>query len=146
MIQHGQNEAGYIPSSVLSQKIKKYNDACVELIPLLRQITNMHEINTETTFRESCKEMSKHVEPTIVHVRSGASEQSKHVRNHIVQAIEHLEGDYKFTKLDVEELKASEQIRGTELGKKLKAAGRNNTNLVVDMIKKIIYNGIDGHN
>jgi len=108
-MKHGQNEVGYIASSVLSQKIKKYNDACVELIPLLRQITAMHEINTEATFKTSFKEMCKHVEPTIVHVRSGASEQSKHVRNHIVSEIENLSPDnYKFTKLDVEELKASE--------------------------------------
>ena len=80
MIKHGEKEPGYIPSSILSQKIKKYNDACVELIPLLRQITEMHEINTESTFASSFKEMCSHVEPTIVHVRSGAGEMSKAAR------------------------------------------------------------------
>ena len=100
MIKHGEKEPGYIPSSILSQKIKKYNDACVELIPLLRQITEMHEINTET--------MCKHVEPTIVHVRSGAGEMSKAARQEIIAQIEAASGPFKYTKLDIEELKVSE--------------------------------------
>jgi len=66
----------------------------------------MHEINTEATFKTSLKEMCKHVEPTIVHVRSGASEHSKHLRNEIIAQIS--EGGAFFTKLDVEELRVSE--------------------------------------
>ena len=108
MIKHGEKDPGYIPSSILSQKIKKYNDACVELIPLLRQITEMHEINTETSFKTSFKEMCKHVEPTIVHVRSGAGEMSKAARQEIIAQIEAASGPFKYTKLDIEELKVSE--------------------------------------
>jgi hypothetical protein len=52
--------------------------------------------------------MCKHVEPTIVHVRSGAGEMSKAARQEIIAQIEAASGPFKYTKLDIEELKVSE--------------------------------------
>lgn len=80
MIKHGKNEPGYVASAILSQKIKKYNDANVELLPLLKKITELRMIDTEATFETSFKQMCSFVEPTILHVRSGASENSKMTR------------------------------------------------------------------
>jgi hypothetical protein len=49
-----------------------------EIHPVLRKITNnVNEIDTEQSFENSFKEICVQVEPRILHVRSGASEQSK---------------------------------------------------------------------
>jgi|694.fasta_scaffold112851_3 hypothetical protein len=54
--------------------------------------------------------------------------------------------DNGWTMLDVEEMKASEMARGTEVGKLLRHAKRNRHDLVVEMLKKAIYNGQNSNN
>jgi hypothetical protein len=43
-------------------------------------------------------------------------------------------------------MKASEMARGTEIGKLLRHAKRNRHDLVVEMLKKAIYNGQNSNN
>lgn len=99
----------------------------------------MHVIDTEQTFESSFKEICSFVRPTIIHVRSGATPESKLCRQTICENLE-AQG---FFRLDVEELKVSEKTRGTEIGRGLRAAKRGRHDLVVQMIQKIIYNGQD---
>jgi hypothetical protein len=47
MIALGQKHPNYMPSSVLSQKIRQFNERNLELLPFLREETNMRLINTE---------------------------------------------------------------------------------------------------
>lgn len=74
MIALGSSHPSYLPSSVLSQQVRLYNERLVELLPFLREQTNIREINTELPIETSFKEMCLAVEPTILAVRSSGSE------------------------------------------------------------------------
>jgi hypothetical protein len=47
MINLGKDHPNYLPSSILSKKIKKFHDSAVKLIPYLRDQTNLYEVDTE---------------------------------------------------------------------------------------------------
>jgi adenylate kinase family enzyme len=73
MLEIGSTNPNYLPSSILSKKIKKFHDSAATLLPFLAKNTKFNEIDTEQTFSNSFKDISKVVEPTIIHVRSGGS-------------------------------------------------------------------------
>jgi hypothetical protein len=47
----------YLPSSLLSKKIGQYNENLRELLPFLKENTEISEINTEGTFTKIFKEI-----------------------------------------------------------------------------------------
>jgi len=83
MIQLGAGHVNYLPSSLLSKKIRLFNERCVTLLPYLRELTCLQEINTEQTFEASLVQMCKCVEPIVLHCRSAHSEASKETRHDI---------------------------------------------------------------
>jgi adenylate kinase family enzyme len=46
-----------LPSSLLSKKIGQYNENLRELLPFLKENTELTEINTEGTFKKIFKEI-----------------------------------------------------------------------------------------
>ena len=71
MLDLGTTHLNYLPSSILSKKIKKFHESAKTLLPFLRGSTNFHEINSEQTFNNSLKDLCKTIEPVVVHVRTG---------------------------------------------------------------------------
>ena len=143
MISLGEKHSGYLPSTILSKKIKLFNERCVSLLPYLRSSCSLHEICTEKTFDTALQQICKVVEPVIVHVRNGLSEASREQNRQIEQELVKSQG---FTLLDVEVLRESEERRCTELGKQLKLHKHPSDpkpQYVVEMLKRCIFNGCD---
>jgi len=83
MLLRGKGHPEYLPSAILSKKIKKFHDQAASLLPFLKGQNNFHEIDAEDTFQNSFRELCKTVEPVVVHVRSGGS--SNELRKQIVE-------------------------------------------------------------
>jgi hypothetical protein len=47
MLEIGSTNANYLPSSILSKKIKKFHDSAASLLPFLTRNTKFNEIDTE---------------------------------------------------------------------------------------------------
>ena len=141
MISLGENHASYLPSTLLSKKVKIFNEQCVALLPYLRSACSLQEICTEKSFDTSLQQMCKVIEPTIVHCRNGLSDASREQHKKIEEELVNSQG---FTLLDVEILRESEERRGTELGKMLrihKHPSDPKPEYVVEMLKRIIFSG-----
>jgi adenylate kinase family enzyme len=140
MIALGKEHPNYLPSSILSKKIKKFHDNAVRLLPYLRSSCNLFEVDTEQTFVNSFKELCSFVEPTVLHVRSGGS--SNELRKEIV---ERLQQGYEFVNLDVNSLIRDENERKTSIGLEflnMVAAGKIiPAEMIVRMLRRIIYSG-----
>lgn len=140
MISLGKDHPNYLPSSILSKKIKKFHDSAVKLLPYLRDNGNLNEVDTEQTFGNSFKQLCSFVEPTVLHVRSGGS--SNELRKEIV---EKLQANNDFVNLDVNSLIRDENERKTSIGLEflnMVAAGKIiPAEMIVRMLRKIIYSG-----
>ena len=88
------------------------------------------------------------VEPTIIDVRSSGSADATAIEASITDGLE----KQGFIALNVQYLVDMEITRQTDIGRKIKAAldkGKeidHQSTLVVDILKRIIYSGIDSHN
>ena len=79
----GPTHPNYIPSSILSKKIKKYHDSAKTLLPELKKYDwLLIEIDNEQPFQNAFKDVYSKTEPTVIHVRSGGS--SNELRKEIV--------------------------------------------------------------
>ena len=85
MISLGKDHPSDLPSSILSKKIKRFHDSAVKLIPYLQGIIATYEVDTESTFANSFKQLCSFVEPIVLHVRSGGS--SNELRKEIVERL-----------------------------------------------------------
>jgi|LauGreDrversion4_2_1035121.scaffolds.fasta_scaffold93035_1 hypothetical protein len=103
MIALGPNHQSYLPSSVLSQRIRVYNERLVELLPFLREQTNLKEINTELPMETSFKEMCLAVEPTILAVRSSGTEIANNEKANIMTILSDSQ-KHQFIELNVSDL------------------------------------------
>lgn len=110
MLEFGKDHPSYLPSAILSKKIKKFHDQAKTLLPFLKGNTNFHEINSEQTFNNSFKDLYKTIEPIVVHVRSGA--ESIDLRKNIIAKLE----ENGFANLDVNSLIRLENERKTAIG------------------------------
>jgi hypothetical protein len=144
MISLGVNAPGYLPSALLSKKIKLFNERCVTLLPYLKKECNLREINTEKTFDAAFADLCKVIEPCVVHCRDGHAEQSKTLHKTIE---ENLCSDHGFKMIDIDVLRECEERRGTDLGRSLRMS-KSPTDPepvhVVEMIKRIIFSGCPG--
>lgn len=82
----GKDHPNYLPSSILSKKIKRFHDSAVKLIPYLKGLpSGLFEIDTEQNFTNAFKDLCKFIEPVVIHVRSGGS--SNELRKEIVERL-----------------------------------------------------------
>jgi hypothetical protein len=113
MLDLGKDHPNYLPSSILSKKIKRFHDNAGKLIPFLKASTSFHEVDSEQTFVNSFKELCKVVEPTVIHVRSNG--QSNELRKLIIEKLTSSFG-YGYTNLDINQLIREENERRTQIG------------------------------
>ena len=71
MLELGEDHPAYVPSSILSKKIKKYHDESKDLLPFLQSSTNFIQVNTDQAFDKSMEEVYRNIEPLVIHVRPG---------------------------------------------------------------------------
>ena len=139
-----QNDPNYQASTILSKRIRIYNDNWKQLMPFLQSQTNLKVVDTEQIFQTAFEELCGHVEPTIVHVRPGgaanAQMNAKDIRNALINELGYFE-------LNLQILLRDEMERKTELGKELvslNSAGKMITeDLKTRLLKKVIYSGND---
>ncbi len=110
MIAVGETHPNYLPSSILSKKIRIYNERYVALLPFLRAETNIKEINTELPLTTCFKEICSHVEPIVLTITSSGSDHGNTQESAIVGILEEQHG---FNHLKVEELLRLEVTRKT---------------------------------
>ena len=148
MIEIPQSSSRYVPSALLTRRICDYNNNLRDLIDFLRNDTDLTEVSTEIGLRQSMDEICKVVEPTVINVRSSGSDEAEAVRNEINAQLQ--EQGYKL--LCIEDLVEQEVQRGTDIGCRIKNdrdAGKSMTECagsVVEVLKKVIYSGIDEDN
>ena len=74
MIALGDQHPSYLPSSILSKKIRIFNERQLTLLPFLRSETNVKEINTELPLQTCFKDMCSYVEPTVLTISNSGSD------------------------------------------------------------------------
>ncbi len=143
MLDLGTSHPNYIPSSLLSKRIKDFHQQTPTLIPFLKKETQFYEINAEQTFDNAFKDLCKTIEPTVIHVRSGGS--SNELRKEIVQK---LSAEHGFVNLEVNSLIRDENERKTDIGLEflsMVSAGKIiPAEMIVRMLRKVIYSGLEG--
>lgn len=114
-------------------------------MPFLREHTDFHELDTTQTFHKTFESISKVVEPTVIHLRNDQS--SDELREEMIKK---LTSEHGFINLNVNSLITNEKERRTDIGLSLlhqaKQGKKLNTDLQVQMLKKIIYSGQDCRN
>ena len=148
MIKLAQTDSSYQASSILSKRVRQYNENARKLLPYLKQSTNLRNVNTEQKFDQAFQQLCAFVEPTVLLVRTGGGEEAHFRRIQIIASLKSTKG---FNELNVFQLIKEETERHTEIGREINqqiSAGkdyqRDLDNLIVRMLKKIIYSGIDG--
>jgi adenylate kinase family enzyme len=144
MTQVSQSSPDYMPSALLSKSIAKYNGNLKEMLNYFRKETVLSEVSTEQNLDQSFKEVCAVVEPSVINIRSSGSEVAQGAADAVTQGLI----DSGFIALKVRELVESEVERGTDVGCMIKKAGDAfaDAGLVVEVLKRIIFSGIDGHN
>ena len=104
MVALGQKHPSYLPSSVLSKKIRDFNERNIELLPFLREETNLRIINTEQSLASSFKEICSHIEPTIITVRSSGSDVANDEKANIMHLLADKNQTHQFIELNVSDL------------------------------------------
>lgn len=147
MISLSQSDANYQSSSILSKKIRLFNENSGKLLPYLKSATNLKTINTEQIFETAFKQLCACVEPTVLLVRPSGYQNAIQTRKEIVAQLVETQG---FTELNIHTLIKDENERHTEIGNEilsLVSAGKPISNqLFVRLLRKIIYSGIEGRN
>ena len=104
-------------------------------------------MNTEQIFETALKQLSSSVEPTVLIVRPSGVENAHDIRKDIIVKLVETQG---FVELNVHNLIREENERHTEIGREitsLVSAGKTIPNdLIVKMLRKIIYSGIEDRN
>jgi adenylate kinase family enzyme len=80
MLEIGKDSPYYMPSSILSKKIRNFNEHAEKLLPLLKSApTKFLELDTSAqTFSHSFNQLCKAVEPTILNLISYAEGTNQH--------------------------------------------------------------------
>jgi hypothetical protein len=141
MLSLGNDHPNYLPSSVLSKKIKTFHDNAVKLLPFLQANTSFHEIDTEQIYSNTFKQVCKIIEPIVIHIRAGGS--INDFRKSMVEKLQQI----GFVVLEVNNLISEEGQRRTAIGQEfsnLLAAGKSfPSDIIVRLLRKIIYSGDD---
>ena len=145
-----EDEGQYQASAILSKRIRLYNENAKRLMPYLQSATKLRVVNTEQNFDYALQQLCSYVEPTILLVRPGGSPDAFEKRIQIVDALKNEKG---FIELSVFALIKEETERHTEVGRQIneqisagKDAHRDLDHLIVKMLKRIIFSGLESRN
>lgn len=139
MISLGKDHADYVPSAILSKKIKKFYDESPLLLPLLQEKTQFYQIDCDQNLDKVFEQVNSIVEPTIIHIRSGTNNDLKK------EMVTQLVSQHGFINLEVNSLIRMETERRTAVGQEFfqtVSAGKIiPADMIVRMLRKIIYSG-----
>lgn len=136
----GQGHEKYVPSAILSKKIKEFHKEVPTLKPFLQESFSdvFHEVDAEQSFDVVFSAINAFIEPTIIHIRVGSNNELR------ADMVTELVTD-GFTNLEVNDLIRNETERRTAVGNELLgmiSAGKIiPANLIVRMLRKIIFSG-----
>ena len=144
MLELPKDSTEYLPSAILSKKIRNFNEQGAKLLPLLKSTTNFLELDTSSqTFAKSFKDICTAVEPTVINVIShgeGEDETFARMMETLTQ-----EG---YVRVPVNELISLENERKTDFGRIFMqniATGKViPSDQIVHFLRKVLYSG-DGH-
>jgi len=144
MLETSKDSKDYLPSAILSKKIRNFNEQGVKLLPLLKSTTKFLELDTSSqTFAQSFKDICAAVEPTILNIISHGEGEDETFTS-MIQTLTN-EG---YVKVPVNELISLENERRTEFGRIFMqniATGKIiPSEDVVKFLRKVIYSG-NGH-
>ena len=150
MIDLGKTSPQYLPSSILSKKIRIFYENAAKLLPYLRITTNFIELDTGAqTFAKSFKDLCAAVEPTVLGIRSYADGGAAGTDENQEQIMQSLTQNWGYAEINVNELISLENERSTALSKEfLQSASTGKmipSESIVRMLRKVIYSG-DGRN
>ena len=139
MIDIGKHSKDYISSSVLAQMGKEFHRTAPALLKFLGEHTNFHVVDAEQSLELTFKEMCTHVEPTIVHIRSGPNADLKK------EMLAKLVSEHGFINLEVTGLIRDETERRTKVGQEFLSMVSQGkiipAEMIVKMLRKIIFSG-----
>jgi len=139
MITLGKEHPFYVPSAILSKRIKQFHDQSPSLIPYLKDNTLFHEIDCDQDLKFVHKQINDIVEPTIIHIRSGSNNDLKK------EMIQKLVAEHEFINLEVTSLIRLETERRTPVGLEFLQIVQQGkiipADMIVRMLRKIIYSG-----
>ena len=144
MLETSKDSKDYLPSAILSKKIRNFNEQGVKLLPLLKLTTKFLELDTSSqTFAQSFKDICTAVEPTILNIISHGEGEDETFTSMI-----HTLTNEGYVKVPVNELISLENERRTEFGRIFMqniATGKIiPSEDVVRFLRKVIYSG-NGH-
>jgi len=136
----GEGHANYVSSAKLSKKIKDFHNNAKDLIPCLQKETNYTEVDTDQSFEKTMDCVNKMVESCVIHIRPGAN--SNDLRKEITDK---LSKQHEYMNLDINALIRDENERKTAIGLEMNSMVQANkiipAEMIVRMLKKIIYSG-----
>ena len=150
MLAAGKNAPDYLPSAILSKKIKLFNDHAQKLLPFLRQTTNLLELSTDQVpLAQSFKQLSQAIEPTVLFIKSqeGDNQAEKNVDGKLYKEIMWaLTNNWGYKEININDVIALENERGTNIGKQLLQHATTGKIipaelLVRGLLRKVIYSG-----
>jgi len=110
------------------------------LIPYLQAETKYTEVDTDQSFEKTMDFVNKMVEPCVIHIRPGAN--SNDLRKEITDK---LSKQHSYMNLDINALIRDENERKTSIGLEMNSMVQANkiipAEMIVRMLKKIIYSG-----
>jgi hypothetical protein len=149
MLQTGKDSPDYLPSSILSKKIRNFNEHAEKLLPLLRQSVPNKFVELDTSaksFAHSLQKLSKSVEPTILNLISYAEGSPQ--QDDTFKAMLETLSNQGYKRIPVTELISLENQRQTPFGRVFMqsvAAGKViPADEIVRFLRRVVYSG-DGH-
>ena len=146
MLSVGKGTPTYLPSAILSKKVRNFNEQAQKILPLLRSSTNFVELDTGSqTFEKSFKDLCNAVEPCVLHVRSFTDQGgvgSDEVKDHILQT---LTDNWQYAEINVNEVISLESERKTVFGKEFLSMVSTGKMIpaesIVRMLRRVIFSG-----
>jgi adenylate kinase family enzyme len=144
MLELSKDSPEYLPSAILSKKIRNFNEQGAKLLPLLKSATNFLELDTSSqTFDKSFKDLCSAVEPTVLNIISHGEGEDET----FAAMMETLTNE-GYVKVPVNELISLENERRTEFGRvfmqNISTGKVIPSEDIVRFLRKVLYSG-DGH-
>lgn len=111
LLELGTQDPNYLSSNTLTQDTKKFNENNQTMLPFLKSSASFREINGEQILKNVLRDVYAVVEPTVIHVRSGANDA---LAKQIIQEL--TSERWGYSNLDVNALISQEERRKTAIG------------------------------
>ena len=111
MIDLGEDDPNYVPSAILTHKIRKFHMEAAQLIPYFKTNGSFLEISTEQPLQNTLDEIYTIIEPLVIHVRPQVK--LSELRDHMIKS---LVTEHNFINLDIAKIQRGNDQRQTDFG------------------------------